>query len=76
MLGTFHDSVIFLDQKQNLCAPAVGKLSLQTQDFSRGFAATCLEVQRCSIIIYGRNLKCIIITLVKAGGCSATIRNF
>lgn len=26
VLGTFHDSVIFLDQNQNLCAPAVGKL--------------------------------------------------
>lgn len=27
VLGTFHDSVIFLDWKQNLCAPAVGKLT-------------------------------------------------
>jgi len=26
-LGTFHNTVIFLDQKQNLYAPAVGKLA-------------------------------------------------
>lgn len=49
---------------------------LQTQDFSRGFATICLKVQRCSIITYGRNLKCVIITLVKAGGSLAPIRNF
>jgi len=27
VLGTFHNTVIFLDQKQNLCAPAVRKLT-------------------------------------------------
>lgn len=27
VLGTFHNTVIFLDQKRSLCAPAVGKLT-------------------------------------------------
>lgn len=26
-LGTFHNIVIFLDQNQSLCAPALGKLT-------------------------------------------------
>lgn len=47
VLGTFHDSVIVLDQNQNLCSSSrEAYMVLQTQDFSRGFAATCLKVQR------------------------------
>lgn len=52
------------------------RVVLQTQDFSRGFATTCLKVQRCSIIISGRKWEYVIITLIKAHGTSATVRNF
>lgn len=77
VLGTFHDSVFFFGPKpESVCSSSRETyMALQTQDFSRGFATTCLKVQRYNIIIYGRNLKCIIITLVKAGGSLATIRN-
>jgi len=47
---------------------------LQTQDFSRGFATTCLKVQRYSVIIFGRKWKLIIITLIKTDHSSATMK--
>lgn len=78
VLGTFHDSVIFLDQNQDLCAPAAGKLTwfCRFRIFLEGLQQLAWRCKGCSIIIYGRNLKCVIITLVNAGGSSATIRNF